>query len=99
VVTDGGPTVTQPPWPDTFSFAEFLPPVPTNCSLTPPPATFFFAANDITVTDVQPLPTSKEQCKHGAWAQFGFKNQGDCVSFEATGGRNATANNQPNPTQ
>jgi len=34
-------------------------------------------------------PTSKEQCKHGGWKNFGglFKNQGDCVSFVATGGR------------
>jgi hypothetical protein len=87
VVTDGGSTVTQPPWPDTFSFAEFLPPVPTNCSLTPPPATFFFAASDITVTDVQPLPTSKEQCKNGGWRDFGdmFKNQGQCVAFVQRG--------------
>jgi hypothetical protein len=33
------------------------------------------------------LPTSKEQCKKGGWRNFGtvFKNQGDCVSFVATG--------------
>ncbi|HEY8028181.1 MAG TPA: hypothetical protein VIE38_01600 [Gaiellaceae bacterium] len=35
------------------------------------------------------LPTSKDQCKKGGWQSFGvFKNQGDCVSFVATGGRN-----------
>jgi hypothetical protein len=35
------------------------------------------------------LPTSKEECKEGGWQAFGvFKNQGDCVSFVATGGRN-----------
>ena len=35
------------------------------------------------------LPTSKEQCKKGGWRTFGvFKNQGDCVSFVATGGGN-----------
>lgn len=30
------------------------------------------------------------QCKHGAWKSFGdeFKNQGDCVAFFATGGKN-----------
>jgi hypothetical protein len=30
-------------------------------------------------------PTSKEQCKHGGWKNFGglFKNQGQCVSFVA----------------
>jgi hypothetical protein len=43
---------------------------------------------DFTVTDAQPLPTSKEQCKKGGWQAFGiFKNQGDCVSFVATGGK------------
>ena len=30
-------------------------------------------------------PTSKEQCRHGGWKNFGgmFKNQGQCVSFVA----------------
>jgi hypothetical protein len=33
---------------------------------------------------------SKRDCKKGGWASFanGFKNQGDCVSFVATDGRN-----------
>ena len=32
----------------------------------------------------------QKQCKHGGWKSFGtlFKNQGDCVSFFATGGKN-----------
>jgi hypothetical protein len=35
------------------------------------------------------LPTTKDQCKKGGWQTFGvFKNQGDCVSFVATEGRN-----------
>ncbi|MBO0731714.1 MAG: hypothetical protein J2P57_20815, partial [Acidimicrobiaceae bacterium] len=41
------------------------------------------------------LPTSKAQCMHGGWMGFVgsngerlFRNQGDCVSFVATGGRN-----------
>ena len=35
-------------------------------------------------------PTDKAQCKKGGWRTFGalFKNQGDCVSFVATGGTN-----------
>jgi hypothetical protein len=37
-------------------------------------------------------PTSKNQCKNGGWANFTnpgpFKNQGDCVSFVATHGKN-----------
>jgi hypothetical protein len=34
------------------------------------------------------LPTTKEECNNGGWRSFpGFKNQGDCVSFVATGGK------------
>jgi hypothetical protein len=34
-------------------------------------------------------PTSADQCKKGGWQTFGtFKNQGDCVSYVATGGKN-----------
>jgi hypothetical protein len=44
---------------------------------------------DIVVTDAPPFPTSKDQCKNGGWRDFGiFKNQGDCVSFVATKGKN-----------
>ena len=37
-------------------------------------------------------PTSKDQCTKSGWMTFNnpsFKNQGDCVSFVATGGKNA----------
>jgi hypothetical protein len=51
---------------------------------------------DIVVTDAQPLPLSKDQCKNGGWKAYGvFKNQGDCVSFVATGGRNGPAGAKP----
>jgi hypothetical protein len=44
---------------------------------------------NFTIVDAKPLPTSKDQCKNGGWRDFGvFKNQGDCVSFVATGGKN-----------
>jgi hypothetical protein len=36
-------------------------------------------------------PTSKDQCKDGGWQTFNnpsFKNQGDCVSYVATQGKN-----------
>jgi hypothetical protein len=43
---------------------------------------------DIVVHDAQPFPTSKDQCKNGGWRTYGvFKNQGDCVSFVASGGK------------
>jgi hypothetical protein len=48
-------------------------------------------ANQFTVPLVVGPPTDKDQCKNGGWMKFNnpaFKNQGDCVSFVATGGRN-----------
>ena len=39
-----------------------------------------------------PTPTSADQCKNGGWQNYAwlaFKNQGDCVSFVATNGKNA----------
>jgi hypothetical protein len=29
---------------------------------------------------------SKEQCKDNGWVELGFENQGQCVSYFATGG-------------
>ncbi len=40
------------------------------------------------VSDVPPrsnAPTSKDQCKHGGYAAFGFKNQGQCIAFVQRG--------------
>ena len=38
------------------------------------------------------LPTSADDCMNGGWQSFSvFKNQGDCVSFVATGGKNLPA--------
>jgi hypothetical protein len=49
-------------------------------------------AGDVVVVDAPPLPSTKKQCKHGGWRGYGvFKNQGDCVSFVATGGKNPAA--------
>jgi Tol biopolymer transport system component len=40
-------------------------------------------------TRAQIFPTTKDDCKKGDWERFGiFKNQGDCVSYVATGGGN-----------
>jgi hypothetical protein len=42
--------------------------------------------------EVDCLPNDKEECKNGGWRTFEvFKNQGDCVSFVATGGKNPPA--------
>jgi hypothetical protein len=40
--------------------------------------------------DSSEKPTTKDQCKNGGWKNFNdpvFKNQGDCVSYVATGGK------------
>jgi DNA-binding beta-propeller fold protein YncE len=34
------------------------------------------------------VPSTKRQCKHGGWKQFGFKNQGRCIRFVKRGSRN-----------
>ena len=49
---------------------------------------------NITVNGELQVPTAqvaKDQCKNGGWQNFtspSFKNQGDCVSYFATGGKN-----------
>jgi hypothetical protein len=45
------------------------------------------ARGSVVVTDAQPFPTTKEQCKDGGWRDFGdtFKNQGQCVAFVQRG--------------
>jgi hypothetical protein len=46
---------------------------------------------NIVVNDAQPFPTLKDQCKNGGWRSYGFKNQGQCVSFVTTGGKTPPA--------
>jgi hypothetical protein len=49
-------------------------------------------ATKVWVPAPPPLPTDPEQCKKNGWLQYRvFKNQGDCVSFVATHGRNQAA--------
>jgi hypothetical protein len=45
---------------------------------------------------VPAFPTDTAQCKDGGYRAFGFKNQGDCVSFVETGGKNEPGRNDPN---
>jgi 6-phosphogluconolactonase len=59
------------------------------------PATVAAGINPIEIavtpapTPTPRLPTAKEQCKRGGWRTFSpFKNQGDCVAFVATQGKN-----------
>jgi hypothetical protein len=66
--------------------------IPTTTSSCGPIGTavsFDVISGDVVVTDAKALPTSKDQCKNGGWKNYGvFKNQGDCVSFVATKGKN-----------
>jgi hypothetical protein len=101
VVDGGGPDTGA----DKFDFAlpeepSDGPPMsgPSDCSSFPGPlggislAAFTNGKGNVVVTDTRPLPSSKDQCKNRGWRNFpGFKNQGDCVSFVATGGKNAPA--------
>ena len=43
------------------------------------------------VPEATSAPTTKDDCKNGGWQNFNppFKNQGDCVSWVATKGKNA----------
>jgi hypothetical protein len=98
-VTDGGGPdsrldtfefgIRQNPFPP---FPPVPPPIPppTDCSAFPAGLTAFTnEGGDLRVTDAQPFPTTKDQCKNGGWRNYGvFKNQGDCVSFVATRGKN-----------
>ena len=44
---------------------------------------------DVCDTPDPGLPSSMDECKNGGWRGFAvFRNQGDCVSFVATGGKN-----------
>lgn len=77
-ITDNGATG------DTF---EAFPVI--GCPVAAGSYTNFPFSGNLVVVDAPRLPTSKDQCKNGGWRSFGvFRNQGDCVSFVATGGRN-----------
>jgi hypothetical protein len=53
----------------------------------------FSAGTGFIRVDSSPLPTSKDQCMNGGWRTYGiFNNQGDCVSFVATDGKNQPGN-------
>jgi DNA-binding beta-propeller fold protein YncE len=56
---------------------------------SPPDVATGFIPEGIAAGPLPRVPTIKDQCKNGGWRNFGaFKNQGDCVSFVATKGKN-----------
>jgi hypothetical protein len=66
---------------------------PTDCSFGNPLDVAEVIGGQIRIVDAPPLPTSADQCKNGGWRNFGsaFGNQGACVSFVATRGKNPSA--------
>jgi hypothetical protein len=81
---------------DRLGYSVTLQPPPSTCSITPSGFSLPFpdqSGPGITVVDAPPLPTSKNECQNGGWRAFGiFKNQGDCVSFVATKGKDGSSN-------
>jgi hypothetical protein len=103
-VTDGGNSPGQDSFAavtDASLFAGAVLPAPDCSSFPPSPVgevrfpqrSGVNELGNIVVVDSAALPTTKDQCKNGGWRSYpGFKNQGDCVSFVATGGKNPPGN-------
>jgi hypothetical protein len=100
IVDGGGPASAQDSveWAQTSEPSGGNPtPGPTDCSSYPASFTPFSElwvndSGNIVVVDAPALPNSKDQCKNGGWKRYGvFKNQGDCVSFVTTKGKNRPA--------
>jgi hypothetical protein len=83
-------TVTDSPAGDRLDFRANVR-APTDCAPLTSVADVI-SGGDIVVVDALPQPTNKDQCKNGGWKTFRvFKNQGDCVSYVTTKGKNAPA--------
>ena len=57
---------------------------PDDCSLGSPGEVAEVISGQIAIVDAPASPTSptsRNDCKNGGWAQFGFKNQGQCIRF------------------
>jgi hypothetical protein len=63
---------------------------PAAAAGTPPPE------HRTSTTTTLPGPHTGNDCKNGGWERYGvFRNQGDCVSWVATHGKNEPGKNQP----
>ena len=82
--------VDNGPGPGVDTFAASGNTVPYDCAS--PLVAVNPVLGDVVVVDAPPLPTTLTQCMQGGWRSYAvFKNEGDCVSFVATNGRNLPA--------
>ena len=82
------PTTTSGPTTTSTTPTTTAAPTTTSTTTTTIAPTTTTIAPTTTTTLIAGL-TSVDQCKKSGWETFGvFKNQGDCVSFVATGGSN-----------
>ena len=83
-----GDACEPPPPPD--ADGDGVPDATDNCPVVANPNQTDSDGDGIGDTcDAPPVPTTADQCKDDGWKIFGvFKNQGDCVSFVATKGKN-----------
>ena len=75
------------------SIREFPTPTPDSApweiSAGPDGAMWFTERDAVQIGRIGVSPTTTSDCRKGGWRNFpGFKNQGDCVSFVATEGKN-----------
>jgi hypothetical protein len=92
-IDNRGPISADPVPPDADRFANVF--LPESCPPFPSLQNLSFDyvnRGDIAIHDALPLPTSKDQCKNGGYAQFGFKNQGQCVAFVERGPTHSSSN-------
>lgn len=68
---------------DRFQYFPVSPEIPefADCRVDPPADFGGPLIGRAEVFDAPPPPSSKAQCGNGGFARFGFRNQGQCVSF------------------
>jgi uncharacterized repeat protein (TIGR01451 family) len=81
--TTSGNTVTCPGvrrYTPTQPFTLTIVANPTECGTFTNTASSGLISGKVTFTVVQCPPPTKEECKNGGWEEFGFPDQGTCVS-------------------